>query len=78
MMRTQARQSSLGQDLTITPCLASLACDRCGKIGVMMVVFGRNDNGAIEQAYCSIPCAIKAGFPWLASETPSSKRPKAC
>jgi len=62
MRRTQA-----GQIQPITS-LAETACRQCGATGVTVLGYGRNENGALEAAWCGIPCARKDGWPWLKAE----------
>jgi hypothetical protein len=41
-------------------------------MGVTILAFGRNDNGAIEAAFCGHDCARAEGWPWLASKRSAS------
>jgi hypothetical protein len=63
MRRTQAHQ--------IQPGLSSIAtatCRQCDTVGVAVLAYGTNENGAIAAGWCSVPCARKDGWPWLAAE----------
>ena len=73
MRRTQARQVDLPGNLQADPCLADVRCRGCRKLGVAIVALGRNDNGAVEMAFCTVACAIPWGWPWLAPRVEAVK-----
>lgn len=62
MRRTQAQQVDPITTLDATPCRV------CGALGVNIIALGTNSSGAIERAYCGIPCAMTQGWPWVRSE----------
>jgi hypothetical protein len=65
--RTQAAQIQI--DLRDgPPTLAETTCLRCETLGVTIIAIGRNDNGAIQAAWCGYDCARIDGWPWLTSE----------
>ncbi len=56
---------SAAQVIPVVEPLAETPCCVCGGIGVTILAMGRNDNGAIERAYCSAACGRREGWPWL-------------
>jgi hypothetical protein len=68
MRRTQARQLGPSFAPGALPDLKSMRCIRCDAVGVTIMAMGRNDNGAIELAWCAPDCAANDGWPWLHGE----------
>jgi hypothetical protein len=54
--------------------LTALACAVCAIRGCTLVCIWRDGRGAMELAYCGVPCAMRHGWPWLVSEKRSQRR----
>lgn len=59
------QRRSAAQVIPFRGTMAETPCVVCPTIGVKILAMGRNDNGAIERAYCSFDCAYREGWPWL-------------
>lgn len=67
-MRAQARRGSQFGSIECGPVLSAITCRRCPSVGVTIVAFGRDENGAAEYGWCGPACAALDGWPWLRSE----------
>lgn len=47
------------------PPWATIRCDGCDTIGIMIVATSRTEAGETERAYCGTRCATGHGWPWL-------------
>ncbi len=59
------QRRSAAQVVPFRGSMAETTCVVCEASGVTILAMGRNDNGAIERAYCGIECARREGWPWL-------------